>query len=141
MISHTNILNTRRYCYKEIYPIPKPPRRTNIPQREAREKWEETKEAARKGLTDLANQYTQEADVIVKTLNELDTQLEETTFEKDKASFELNKYKLGIFKGTDQEEELENMIYLYQTRIDEHEEGEQPFEQDTEQLISSLKQE
>ena len=105
----------------------------------AREKWEETKEAARKGHTDLANQYTQEVDAFVKTLKELDIQLEETAYEKDKASLELNKYKLGIFKGTDQEEELENKIYLYQTRIDEHEEGERPFEQDTKQLISSFK--
>ena len=62
------------------------------------EKWEETKEAARKGHTDLANQYTQEADTFVKTLKELDTQLEETANEKNKASLELNKYKLGIFK-------------------------------------------
>ena len=87
----------------------------------AREKWEETKEAARKGHTDLANQYTQEADAVVKTLKELDIQLEETVYEKDKASSELNKYKLGIFKGTDQEEELENKIYLYETRINEYE--------------------
>ena len=50
-------------------------------------------------------------------------------------------YKLGIFKGTDQEEELENKIYLYQTRIDEHKEGERPFEEDTQQLISSFKEE
>ena len=94
----------------------------------AREKWDETKEAACKGHTDLANQYTQEADAFVKTLKELDTQHEETAYEKDKAFLELNKYKLGIFKGTDQEEELENKIYLYQRRIDEHEEGGRPFE-------------
>ena len=75
-------------------------------QEKAREKWEETKEAARKGHTDLANQYTQEADAFVKTPKELDTQLAETAYEKDKVSLELNKYKLGIFKGTDQEEEL-----------------------------------
>ena len=81
----------------------------------AREKWEETKEVARKGHTDLANQYTQKADAFVKTLKELDTQLEKTAYEKDKASLELNKYMLEIFKGTDQEEELENKIYLYQT--------------------------
>ena len=85
-------------------------------QEKAREKWEETKEAARKEHTDLANQYTQEADAFVETLKQLDTQLEETAYEKDKASLELNKYKLGIFKGTDQEEELENKIYIFQTR-------------------------
>ena len=71
----------------------------------------------------------------------MDTQLEETACEKDKASLELNRYKLGIFKGTDQEEELENKIYIYQTRIDEQEEGERPFKQDTKQLISSFKKE
>ena len=70
--------------------------------------WDETKEAARKGHTDLTNQYTQEVDAFVKTLKEFDTQLEETAYGKDKASLELNKYKLGIFKGMDQEEELEN---------------------------------
>ena len=107
----------------------------------AREKWEETKEDARKGHTDLANQYTQEADAFVKTLKELDTQLEETAYEKDKASLELNKYKLGIFKGTDQEEELENKIYLYQTRINEYEKEERPFQKDTEQFVASLKEE
>ena len=107
----------------------------------AREKWEEIKEAARKGHTDLANQFTQEADAFVKTLKELDTQLKETAYEKDKASLELKKYKLGIFQRTDQEEELENEIYLYKTRIEEHEAGERPFEQDTKQLIASFKEE
>ena len=73
----------------------------------AKDKWEETKEAARKGHTDLANQYTQETDAIVKTLKELDSQLEDTTYDKDKASLELNKYKLGIYQGTIQKEELD----------------------------------
>ena len=86
--------------------------------------WEETKDAARKGHTDLANQYTQEADAFVNTLKELDTQLKEAAYEKDRAALELNRYKLGIFKGTDQEEELESKIYLYRTRIEEHKEGE-----------------
>ena len=69
---------------------------THIKQK-AKDKWEETKEATRKGHTDLANQYTQETDAIIKTLKELDNQLEESVYEKDKASLELNEYKLGIY--------------------------------------------
>ena len=65
---------------------------------------EETKDAARKEHTDLANQYTQETDAIVKTLKELDNQLEETAYEKDKALLELNRYKLEIYQGTEQKE-------------------------------------
>ena len=107
----------------------------------AREKWEETKEAARKEHTDLANRYTQEVDAVVKILKEFDIQLEETAYKQDKASLELNRYKLGIFRGTDQEEELENKIYLYQTRINEYEKEERPFQKDTEQFVASLKEE
>ena len=80
--------------------------RAHIKQK-AKDKWEETKGAARKGHTDLANQYTQETYAIVKTLKELDNQLEETAYEKDKASLELNRYKLGIYQGTEQREGLE----------------------------------
>ena len=66
----------------------------------AKDKWEEIKEAACEGHTDLANQYTQETDAIVKNLKELDNQLEDTAYEKDKASLELNKHKLGLYQGT-----------------------------------------
>ena len=107
----------------------------------AQEKWEETEEAARKEHTDLANQYTQEVDAFVKTLKKLDSQLEEIAYKKDKASLELNKYKRGILKGRDQEEELENKIYLYQTKVNEYEEGERLFQRDTEQFVTSLKEE
>ena len=76
--------------------------RAHIKQK-AKDKWEETKESARKGHTDLAKQYTQETDTIIKTLKELNNQLEETAYKKDKALLELNRYKLGIYQGTEQE--------------------------------------
>ena len=114
--------------------------RAHIKQK-AKDKWEETKGAARKGHTDLANQYTQETDAIVKTLKELDNQLEETAYEKDKASLELNRYKLGIHQGTEQREGLEYRTNLFQERVNEYEKGERPFQQDTEQFITSIKEE
>ena len=107
----------------------------------AKDKWEETKGAARKGHTDLANQYTEETDAIVKTLKELDNQLEKTAYEKDKASLELNRYKLGIYQGTEQREGLEYRTGLFQERVNEYEEGERPFQRDTEQFVTSLKEE
>ena len=114
--------------------------RAHIKQK-AKDKWEETKEAAREGHTDLANQYTQETDAIVKTLKELDNQLEDTAYKKDKASLELNKYKLGLYQGTIQMEELEYRTGLWQERVNEYEEGERPFLKDTEQFVASLKEE
>ena len=68
---------------------------------------------------DLANQYTQETDAIGKTLNELDNQIEDTAYKKDKASLELNKYKLGIYQGTVQKEELEYRTDFFQERVNE----------------------
>ena len=116
--------------------------RAHIKQK-VKEKWEETKEAARKGHTDLANQYTHEVDTIVKTLEELDNQLEDTVYEKDKASRELNKYKLGIYHRTVQKEELEYRTGFFQERVNEYKEGEleRPFQKDTEQFVVSLKEE
>ena len=97
-----------------------------------KDKCEETKEAARKGPINLANKYTQETDAIVKTLKELDNQLEDTAYEKDKVSLELNKYKLGIYQGTIQKEELEYRTGFFQERVNKYKEGEQPFQKDTE---------
>ena len=107
----------------------------------AKDKWEETKEPARKGHTDLANQHTQETDAIVKTLKEIDNQLEDTAYEQDKASLELNKYKLGIYQGTIQKEELEYRTGFFQERVNEYEKGERQYKKATEQLIASLKEE
>ena len=114
--------------------------RAHIKQK-AKDKWEETKEAAREGHTDLANQYTQDTDAIVKTLKELDNQLKDTAYEKDKSSLELNKYKLGIYQGTVQKEELEYRTGFFQERVNEYKEGERPFQRDTEQFVTSLKEE
>ena len=114
--------------------------RVHIKQK-VKDKWEEKREAARKGHTDLANQYTQETDAIVKTLKELDNQLEETAYEKNKASLELNRYNLGIYQGTEQKEGLEYRTGFFQERVKEYEEGERPFQQDTEQFIMSIKEE
>ena len=107
----------------------------------AKDKWEETKEAAHEGHTDLANQYTEETDTILKILKELDNQLENTAYKKDKAPLELNKYKLEIYLGTAQKEELEYRTGFFQERVNEHEEGERPFQRDTEQFVASLKEE
>ena len=107
----------------------------------AKDNWKETKEAAREGHTDLTNQYTQETDAIVKTLKELDNQLEDTAYEKDKASLELNKYKLGLYQGTIQKEELEYRTGFFQERVNEYENGERPFQKDTEQFVASLQEE
>ena len=43
--------------------------------------------------------------------------------------------------GTDEDEELENKIYLYQTIINQYKEGGRPFHKDTEQFVASLKEE
>ena len=39
--------------------------------------------------------------MIVKILKEFDNELEETAYEMDKTSLDLNKYKLGIYQGTE----------------------------------------
>ena len=114
--------------------------RANIKQK-AKGKWEETKEATCEGHTDMANQYTQETDAIVKTVKELDNQLEDIAYEKDKASLELNKYKLGKYQGTIQKEELEYRTSFFQERVNKYEEGERPFQKDTEQFVTSLQEE
>ena len=76
--------------------------------------------------------------LIVKTLKEFDNQLEDTAYEKDKASLELNKYKLGIFQGTVQKEELEYRTGFFQERVNEYKGGERPFQNDTKQFVASL---
>ena len=45
-------------------------------------------------------------------------------YDKYKAILELSKYKLGIFKGINHEEELEYKVSYYQRKINEYEEGE-----------------
>ena len=80
-------------------------------------------------------------DAIVKTLKELDNQLEDTAYAKDKASLELNKHKLGIYQGTIQKEELEYRTGFFTKRVNEYEEGERLFQKDTEQFVTSLKEE
>ena len=107
----------------------------------AKDKQAETKEVACDGHRDLANQYTQESDAIIKTLKELANQLENTAYEKDKALLELNKYKLGIYQGTIQKEEREYRTGFFQERVSKYEEGERPFQKDTEQFVASLKEE
>ena len=114
--------------------------RAHIKQK-AKDKWEETKEAAHEGHTDLANQYTQATDAIVKILKELDNQLEDPAYGKDKASLELNNYKLGIYQGTVRKEELEYRTGFFQESVNEYEEGDWPFQKDTEQFVASLKEE
>ena len=83
----------------------------------AKDMSEETKQAARKCHTDLANQYTHKVDAIVKTVKELDNQLEDTAYKKDKALLEHNKYKLGIYQGTVQKEELAYRTDLFQEMV------------------------
>ena len=65
----------------------------------------------------------------------------DTAYEKNKASLELNKYKLGIYQGTTQKEELEYRTSFFQESVNEYEEGGRPFQKDTEQIVASLKEE
>ena len=136
--TYTTLLGTFSDKYNQYQLLQE--ERAHIKQK-AKDEWEETKEAASEGHTDLANQYTQETDAIVKTLKELDNQLEDTAYEKDKASLELNNNKLGIYQGTIQKEELEYRTGFFQERVNEYEEGERQFQKDTEQFVTSLKEE
>ena len=50
-------------------------------------------------------------------------------------------YKLGIYQGTEQSEGLEYQTGFFQERVKEYEGGERPFQRDTEQFVTSLKEE
>ena len=47
---------------------------------------------------------------------------------------------LGIYQGTVQKEELEYRTGFFQERVNEYKEGQRPFQRDTEQFVSSLKE-
>ena len=48
---------------------------------------------------------------------------------------------LGIYQGTEQREGLEYRTGFFQERVNEYEKGERPFQRDTEQFVTSLKNE